>query len=69
MYLAKTYETNYLINVAEYVLVVDKDTFVTNEDVVKYILKDIAKDYLFDDVGFSLKNYCNWGSRFTTTGD
>lgn len=69
MYLAKTYETNYLINVAEYVLVVDKDTFVTNEDAVKYILKDIAKDYLFDDVGFSLKNYCNWGSRFTTTGD
>ncbi len=51
------------------VLVVDKDTFVTNEDAVKYILKDIAKDYLFDDVGFSLKNYCNWGSRFTTTGD
>ena len=69
MYLAKTYETNYLINVAEYVLVVDKDTFVTNEDAVKYILKDIAKDYLFDDVGFSLKNYCNWGFRFTTTGD
>ena len=69
MYLAKTYETNYLINVAEYVLVVDKDTFVTNEDAVNYILKDIAKDYLFDDVGFSLKNYCNWGSRFTTTGD
>ena len=41
MYLAKTYETNYLINVAEYVLVIDKDTFVHNEEVVKYILKDI----------------------------
>ena len=45
MYLAKTYETNYLIYVAEYVLVIDKETFVTNEAVVKYILKDLAKDY------------------------
>ena len=44
MYLAKTYETNYIINVAEYVLVVDKETFVNNEDAVKYNLKDIAKD-------------------------
>lgn len=69
MYLARTYETNYLINVAEYVLVIDKDTFVQNEDSVKMILEDMAKDYLFDDVGYSLKNYCNWGSRFTTTGE
>lgn len=69
MYLAKTYETNYLINVAEYVLVIDKDTFVRNEPNIKYILNDISKDYIFDDVGFSLKNYCNWGSRFTTEGD
>lgn len=69
MYLAKTYESNYLINVAEYVLVIDKDTFVMNESVVKHILSDISKDYLFDDVGYSLKNYCNWGSRFTTSGD
>ena len=59
MYLAKTYETNYLINVAEYVMVIDKDTFVMNEDAIKTILGDIAKEYLFDDVGYSLKNYCN----------
>ena len=69
MYLAKTYETNYLINVAEYVMVIDKDTFVMNEDAIKTILGDIAKEYLFDDVGYSLKNYCNWGSRFTPNGE
>lgn len=69
MYLAKTYESNYLINVAEYVLVIDKETFLENESVIKIVLADIAKDYLFDDVGYSLKNYCNWGSRFTSTGD
>ena len=69
MYLAKTYETNYLINVAEYVMVIDKDTFVMNEDAIKTILGDMAKEYLFDDVGYSLKNYCNWGSRFTPNGE
>lgn len=69
MYLAKTYESNYLINVAEYVMVVDRDTFVTNEDSIKHILADMANDYLFDDIGYSLKNYCNWGSRFSTTGE
>lgn len=69
MYLAKTYETNYLINVAEYVLVVDKHSFVQNEHNVKAILEDISKEYIFDDVGFNLKNYCNWGSRFTSNGE
>lgn len=69
MYLAKTYETNYLINVAEYVMVIDKGTFGTNEDQIKQVLADIAKDYLFNDVGYSLKNYCNWGSRFTSEGE
>lgn len=69
MYLAKTYESNYLINVAEYVMVVDRDTFVMNEDSIKHILADMANDYLFDDIGYSLKNYCNWGSRFSTTGE
>lgn len=69
MYLARTYESNYLINVAEYVLVIDKETFVMNEEYIKRILADIAQEYLFDDVGYSLKNYCNWGSRFGTDGD
>lgn len=69
MYLAKTYETNYLINVAEYVLVIEKDAFIHNEDGIKAILADISKDYLFDDVGYNLKNYCNWGARFDTNGE
>lgn len=69
MYLARTYETNYLINVAEYVLIIDKDTFVHAEDQIKIVLSDLAKNYLFDDVGYNLKNYCNWGTRFTTNGE
>lgn len=69
MYLARTYETNLLINVCEYVTIIDQAEFRDNEDSIKDILRDIAKAYLFDDIGFSLKNYCNWGSRWKANGD
>lgn len=62
-YLAKTYETNYLINICEYIEVMDQDRFIINERGIKKILEDISRNYLFDDIGFTLKNSYNWGCR------
>ena len=62
-FLARTYETNYLINIAEYVEVMDQDKFIINEYSIKQMLKEISKGYLFDDIGFTLKNSYNWGCR------
>ena len=62
-YLAKTYETNYLINICEYIEVMDQDRFLINESGIKHILEDLSRSYLFDDIGFSLKNSYNWGCR------
>ena len=63
MYLAKTYESNLLINIAEYVTIISQTEFSENEEPIRATLADIAKQYLFDDVGFIKKNYCNWGIR------
>ena len=63
MYLAKCYETNMVINLCEYVSVLDQSQFIVNEEAIKEILKDISKSYLFDDVGYTLKNSYNWGFR------
>lgn len=68
MYLAKTYETNYLINITEYTTIMDQDQFILNEPTIKTMLKDISKGYLFDDIGFTLKNCCNWGFRDAPEG-
>ncbi|MCM1214139.1 MAG: hypothetical protein NC548_06415 [Lachnospiraceae bacterium] len=68
MYLAKTYESNLLINIAEYVTVIDQHQFSINGDTIRAVLEDIAKGYLFDDVGYAQKNYCNWGSRLNPDG-
>lgn len=69
MYLAKTYESNLLINIAEYVNIIDQSTFMENEQPIRAVLEDISKGYLFNDVGFIKKNYCNWGCRTTSAGD
>ena len=62
--LAYTYETNFLINIAEYVTVISKEEFLRNEAQIKEVLKKIsAGGYIFDDIGFSLKNSYNWGYR------
>lgn len=62
-YLAKTYETNFLINICEYVEVMDQDDFLVNEAAIKQALRDISQNYLFDDIGWTLKNSYNWGKR------
>lgn len=64
-YLAKCYETNYLVNVDEYVRVLEQWEFAREEMTIISILKDLSNDYLFDDLGFNVKNSCNWGKRET----
>ena len=67
-YLAKVYESNMLINIEEYVTVMDLPTFMDNKDGIIFILSDLSRAYLFDDMGYSKKNYQNWGFR-SDTGD
>lgn len=62
-YLTKAYECNMLILICEYVNVFDQDQFIANEEAIKSILKDISRAYIFDDIGYNLKNYYNWGYR------
>lgn len=56
-----------LILVEEYVTLMDEHEFTMNENGIKMILEDMANNYIFEDVGFSLKNYQNFGYR--TNGD
>lgn len=62
-YFMKVYETNYLINACEYWTVMDEETFLMNEAGIKTILKDMSEDYIFNDLGFNVKNCYNWGYR------
>lgn len=41
----------------------DQDKFIINEAGIKQILEDMSRSYLFDDIGFTLKNSYNWGCR------
>ena len=63
----KVYECNMLICVEEYVTLMDSQEFVANENGIKTILEDLSRNYIFEDIGFSLKNYENYGYR--TNGD
>jgi len=62
-YFIKAYETNMLILIEEYVTLMDQQEFVANEMGIKQILEDLSKVYIFEDIGFTLKNYANWGYR------
>jgi hypothetical protein len=62
-YFIKAYETNILILIEEYVTLIDDQEFRANENGIKTVLEDLAKIYIFEDIGFSLKNYTNWGYR------
>lgn len=68
-YLPKVFECNYLIVAEEYWTYMDQDTFMENEAGILEILADLAEDYIFDDIGFISKNYCNWGFREKMNAD
>lgn len=62
-YATKTYETNGLITIAEYVNLISKEEFADSKDRIREILSGFADDYLFMDVGAVERNMCNWGFR------
>lgn len=66
-YFVKAYETNMLILVEEYATLMDRNEFILNEQGIKTILEDLSKRYIFEDIGYDLKNYENYGYR--TNGD
>jgi hypothetical protein len=59
----KAYETNMLILVEEYVTLMDEQEFRMNENGIKQILSELSKVYIFEDIGFSMKNFENYGYR------
>ena len=62
-YVVKTYETNELISVCEYVTLISREEFEEQKDVIRSILSILAESYLLGDVGTVSKNFCNWGYR------
>ena len=62
-YVTKTYETNGLFCVAEYVTLISYDEFVKQKMRILEILETLSSEYLLGDMGWTKKNYCNWGYR------
>ena len=62
-YVTKTYETNGLFCVAEYVTLISYDEFVKQKSKILEILDILSTEYLLGDMGWTKKNYCNWGYR------
>lgn len=62
-YVTKTYETNGLLAVAEYVTLISYEEFVEKKSKILQILDDISREYLIGDMGWTQKNYTNWGYR------
>lgn len=61
--LAKTYECNGIIAVSEYVTVIEEYNFLTYGDRIMSVLRQLAESYIFGDMGYSQKNFCNIGYR------
>lgn len=57
------YETNGVILVAENVELITKEDFQLNRESILDICKTLAQTYIFTDIGFATKNFCNWGIR------
>jgi len=62
-YVIKTYETNDLIAVCEYVTLISREEFIERKPEIQKILAILAEGYLLGDVGTVPKNFCNWGYR------
>lgn len=62
-YITKTYETNGYILIAEYVNLITKNEFEASIPAIRNILKFLAENYIFTDVGTITKNFCNYGYR------
>ena len=59
----KVYETNGLIDVCERVELITPDDFRNSRGVILDICKELSKTYIFEDIGYAPRNFCNWGIR------
>ncbi len=62
-YCAKAYETNMLVLISEYVVLMSDEEFANSRNEILTILEDISKEYIMGDVGYIKKNRCNFGYR------
>lgn len=62
-YVIKTYESNIVLNVCEYVTIFSLDDFYSRQEEMKEILKTLSESYLIGDIGIDSNNYVNWGTR------
>ena len=60
-YVTKTYETNGLITIAEYVNLINQSEFDNSIPNIRMILQELSKNYIFSDIGTISRNRCNWG--------
>lgn len=63
MYCAKAYETNFLILISEYVVLMSEEEFRNSKTQILTILEDLSRAYIIGDVGYINKNRCNYGYR------
>lgn len=61
--LAKVYETNRLIAVAEYLNLISLEEFESNKVQIREKLEYLSRRYVMQDLGTTPKNYCNIGKR------
>lgn len=59
----KVYETNGVVLVAETVELMTKENFLANKANILTICEELSAFYIFTDIGFATKNFCNWGIR------
>lgn len=58
-----------MINIAECCDIMTRAQFLNQESLIKQILSGLSEGYLFNDIGFVSKNYCNWGYRISAEGE
>lgn len=63
MYTTKTYETNFVVAISEYANLMDAETFSVNADLIRQVLHELSKHYIFGDIGINPSNFENWGWR------
>ena len=67
-YVTKTYETNGLVTVAEYVNLIKEEEFLDSIPNIRNILNYLSENWMFSDVGTIVKNHTNWGKVLPLAG-
>lgn len=62
-FVIKVYECNGILAVSEYVTLITEEEFYDSREMILNILEDLSESYLLGDVGYTAKNFTNWGYR------